>query len=92
MGGGWGGGGEPQSGGNFQYKNFLWPNGFNSGHFQLHTSQNVATSIRSLTSQFCSDFLPAVCLTVQVGAIYRPPEQPWMLDRPKNEASVKADR
>ena len=21
----------------------LWPNGFNSGHFQLHMSQNVAT-------------------------------------------------
>ena len=72
-------------------KTFLWPNGFNSGCFQLHTSQNVATSMPSLTSQSCSDSLPAVCLARQVGAIYRPPEHPWMPDRPMNKASVKAD-
>ena len=72
-------------------KHFLWPNGFNSGCFQLHTSQNVATSMPSLTSQSCSDSLPAVCLAGQVGAIYRPPEHLWMPDRPVNEASVKAD-
>ena len=73
-------------------KTFLWPNGSNSGCFQLRTSQNVATSILSLTSQSCSDSLPAVCLAGQVGAIYRPPEHLWMPDRPMNEASVKADR
>ena len=60
----------------------LWPNGFNSGCFQLHTSQNVATSIPSLTSQSCSDSLPSVCLAGQVEAIYRPPEHPWTPDRP----------
>ena len=74
-------------------KTFLWPNGFNSGCFQLHMSQNVATSMPSLTSQSCSsDSLLAVCLAGQVGAIYRPPKHPWTPDRPVNEASVKADR
>ena len=73
-------------------KTFLWPSGFNSGCFQLHTSQNVATSMPSLTSQSCGDSLPAVCLAGQVGAIYRPLKHPWMPDRPVNEASVKADR
>ena len=73
-------------------KIFLWPSGFNSGCFPLHMSQNVATSMPSLTSQSCSDSLPAVCLAGQVGAIYRPPGHPWMPDRPVNEASVKADR
>ena len=72
-------------------KNFIWPNGFDSGRFQLHTSQNVATLMPSLTSQSCSDFLPVVCLARQVGAIYRPSEHQWMPDRPVNEASVKAD-
>ena len=73
-------------------KTFLWPNGFNSVCFQLHMSQNVATSMPSLTSQFCSDSLPAVCLAGKVGAIYRPADHPWTPDRPVNEASVKADR
>ena len=63
--------------GEFRHKNFLWPNGFNSGCFQLHTSQNVATSIPSLTSQSCSDSMPSVCLAGQVGVINRPPEHPW---------------
>ena len=72
-------------------KTLLWPNHFNSGCFQLHTSQNVATSMPSLTRQSCSDSLPAVCLARQVGAIYRPPDHLWMPDRPVNEASVKAD-
>ena len=72
-------------------KIFLWPNGFNSGCFQLHTSQNVATSMPSLTGQSYSDSLLAVCLAGQVGAIYRPPKHPWMPDRPMDEASVKAD-
>ena len=57
-------------------KTFLWPPGFNSGRFQLHMLQNVATSMPSLTSQSCSDSLLAVCLAGQVGAIYRPPEHP----------------
>ena len=73
-------------------KTFLWPNGFNSGCFQLHTSQNVATLMPSLTSQSCGDSLPSVCLAVQAEAINRPPEHPWTPDRPVNEASVKADR
>ena len=70
---------------------FIWPSGINSGCFQLHMSQNVATSMPSLTSQSCSDFLPAVCLAGQAGAIYRPPKHPCMPDRPVNEASVKAE-
>ena len=73
-------------------KTFLWPNGFKSGCFQLHMSQNVATSMPSLTSQSCSDSLPSVCLAKQVLAINRPPEHPWIPDKPVNEASVKADR
>ena len=73
-------------------KTFLWLNGFNSGCFQLHMSQNVATLMPSLTSQSCSDSLPAVCLAGQVGAIYRPLKHLWTPDRPVNEASVKADR
>ena len=70
---------------------FLLPDGFNSGCFYLHMSQNVATSIPILTSQSCSDSLLAVYLVGQVGAIYRPPKHPWMPDRPVNEASVKVD-
>ena len=73
-------------------KTFLWPNGFNSGCFQLHTSQNVAKSMPSLTSQSCGDSLPSVYLAGQVEAINRPPKHPWTPDRPVNEASVKADR
>ena len=72
-------------------KTFIWLNGFNSGCFQLHTSQNVATLMPSLTSQSCGDSLLAVCLAGQVGAIYRPPEHPRTTDSPMNEASVKAD-
>ena len=49
----------------------LWPNGLNSGCFQLHMSQNVATSMPNLTSQSCGDFLPAVCLAGKVVAINR---------------------
>ena len=33
-----GGGGELRNGGIFHYKNFLMPNGFNSGYFQLDMS------------------------------------------------------
>ena len=73
-------------------KTFLWSNGFNLGCFQFHTSQNVATSMSSLTSQSCGDSLPSVCLAGQVEAINRSPEHLWMPDRPMNEASVKADR
>ena len=45
-----------------------------AGCFRLHISQNVATSMPSLTSQSCGDSLPAVCLGGQVGATYRSPE------------------
>ena len=72
-------------------KPVLWPNGLNSGCFQLHMSQNVATLMLSLTSQSCSDSLPVVCLAKQVGAIYRPPKHRWTPDRPVNEASVNVD-
>ena len=61
------------------------------GCFQLLISQNVATTMPSLTSQSCDDSLPALCLAKQVGAIYRPPIYSWMPDRPMNEASVKVD-
>ena len=88
-----GSGREPRSGEKFQYKKtFLWPNGFNSGCFQLHISQNVARLMPSLTSQSSGDSLLAVYVAGQVGAIYRSPKHPWMPDRPVNEASVKADR
>ena len=81
---------EPRSGRNLWYNNFFMGKWFQFR--QLHTSQNVATLMPSLTSQSCSDSLPAVCLDGQVGAIYRLPEHLWMPDRPVNEASVKADR
>ena len=67
-------------------KIFQRPNGFNSGCFQLHMSQNVARLMSSLTSQSCGDSLLAVCRAGQVGAIYRLPEHSWTLDRPVNEA------
>ena len=51
-------------------KKIIWPNGINSGCFQLYLSKNVATSMPSLTSQSCGDSLLAVCLAGQVGAIY----------------------
>ena len=41
---------------------FLMAKWLNSGCFQLHMSQNVATSMPSFTSQSCGDSLPAVCL------------------------------
>ena len=59
--------------------------------FRLHMSQNVATLMPSLTSQPCSESLPAVCLARHVRAIYIPPKHPWMPDRSMNETSVKAD-
>ena len=65
--------------------------GINSSCFQLLISQNLATSTPSLTSQSCGDFLLAVYLARQVGAIYRPPEHPWMPGKPVNETSVKVD-
>ena len=77
-----GGGGEQQS----SKHNFLWPNNFNPGRYQLHISQNVAKPMSSLTSQSCSDSLLTDHLARKVGAIHRPPEHPWMPDRPINEA------
>ena len=86
------GGEEPQNGGTFQFKKIIWPNCINSGCFWLHISQNVASSMLSLTSQFYHVFLLAVCLAGQIEAIYQPPKHPWMPDRPVNAASVKVDR
>ena len=70
-GGGWGVLGSHEVAGTSDTKTFLWPNGFNSGSFQLHMSQNVTTSMTSLNSQSCGDSLLAVCLASQVGVIYR---------------------
>ena len=80
-----GGGGEPRNSGTFQFKKLYGQ----MASIQLHISQNVATSMSSLTSQSCAHSLPAVCLAMQVGSIYRPPEHWWTLDRLVNEASVK---
>ena len=88
-GGGWWGATKWRS---FQFKKILWPNGINSDCFWLYISQNVSTSVPSLTRQSCGDCLLVVCLVGQVGAIYIPPEHWWMPDRPMNDASVKADR
>ena len=58
------GGGEPQSSGLFQFKNFIWPNNINSGCFyKTHMLQNVAKSMPSLTSNVYVDFLLAVYLS-----------------------------
>ena len=70
-------------------KTFLWPNGFNSGCFQLHTTQNVARSMPSLAGRSCGDSLPSVCLAGRAGAIGGPPGHPWMPDGPVNVASAK---
>ena len=91
MGGGWGMVGSHEVAETSEAKIVLWPNGFNSVHFKLHISQNVATLMPSLTSQSCSNSLLAACLARQDGAIYRPQRHLWMPDRPMNEASVKAD-
>ena len=45
-----GGNGTHEVAGPSDSKNFIWPNVFNSGCFKLHISQNVATSMPSLTS------------------------------------------
>ena len=60
------------------------------GLFAAHIT-NVATSMPNLTGQSCGDSLSATCLAGQVGTIHRPPKQPWMPDRPMNEALVKVD-
>ena len=76
----------------------IWPNGFNSDCFQLHISQNVATSMPSLTSQSCSNSQRAVCLARKLEPFSDHLSTrgcqtgPWMPDRPVNEATVKADR
>ena len=80
------GGGSHKVAGPSNSRKFIWPNGINSGCFQLHISQNVAILMPSLTSQSCSDSLLAVSLAGKVEAIYRPPKHPWMPDRPINEA------
>ena len=69
----------------------IWPNDVNLGSFHFRMSQNVATSMPNLTSQFCGDSLLAICLAGKVGAIYGPPKHKWMPDRPMNKASVKVD-
>ena len=74
----------------FYLKNLIWLNGVNSGFFSSHIT-NVATSMPILTSQSCADSLLTVCLTGQVGAIYRPPEHLWMPDRPVNEVYIIED-
>ena len=88
-----GGGSEPQSGGTFRFKKKLHSQmALNRAVFgSTYITQNVATSMPSLTGQSCSDSLPAVYLAKQVGTIYRPAEHLKTPDRPVNEASVKVD-
>ena len=50
------------------------PNGINSGCFEIHISQYVATSMLSPTSQLCGDSPLAVYLCRKHGDIYRPLE------------------
>ena len=57
--------------------------------FILFSAPHIIKCSFSLTRQSYGDSLPNVCLAGQVGAIYRPPEHPWMPDRPMNEASMK---
>ena len=81
-----GGGGEPQSGGTFQYKKIIWPNGINSGCFRLHISQNVATSMP--VSQ--ASIVVITCrLSAWLGKLepFTGHAHPWTPDRPVNEAS-----
>ena len=54
----------------FLIQKIIWPNDINSGCFQFHISQNLATSMPNLTSQSCGDSLLAVYLAGQAGAIY----------------------
>ena len=44
----------------------------NSGCFKLHISQNVARSMPNLITQLHGDSMPAICLSKQEAAIYRP--------------------
>ena len=60
------GGGAPQSAWRDVDLPILKNYTFNSGCFQLHISQSVATSTPSLTSQSCSDSLPDVCLAGEI--------------------------
>ena len=46
-------------------------NGLNQGCFDVYMSQNVATSMPSLTGQSCGGFLPVVCLARKGRAIYK---------------------
>ena len=61
-GGWWGVVGSHEVVGTSDTKTFLWPNGFNSGCFQLHISENVDRLMPSLTSQSRGNSLSAVCL------------------------------
>ena len=69
-----GGSGSHEVAGPSDSRKFIWTNDINPGCFWLHKSENVSTSMPSLTSQSCVDSLPAVCRAGQVGAIYRSPE------------------
>ena len=64
------GGGELQNGELFQFKNFTWPNGINSGCFQTHMSQNEA--IYAQSRQPVMRWFPAGCLPVQQTAFWQP--------------------
>ena len=67
-----GGGGESRSGGTFQLTKFYMAKWLQFRLFTVPhiTKINVASLMPSLTSQSCSDSLPAVCLAGQVENIY----------------------
>ena len=55
------------------------PNGVNRGHFDIHTSQNVAKSMENNNSQLCEGFHLAV-QSKQDWVIWKLPEHLWMSD------------
>ena len=74
--------------GNADSKN-VYTNGNNSGCFKLHISQNVAKFMPSHIIHLCGNFLLAVYLSKEDGAIFIPHKLSKMSDRLKKGASVK---
>ena len=60
-------------------------------HFHLHLSHEAAKSIAKLISQSCGKSQLAICLSMENGAIWRPPKHLWMSDRVEKGAWVKVE-
>ena len=58
--------------------------------FQLHISHKAVKSMVKLTSQSCGGLQLAFCLPRGDDAIYRPPENSWISDKPQKQATAKA--